>query len=150
MKLARANFTVQFHRRSKGRRRVRPEPTAPPEKPIPASVQPLDRPQIIPKITRLLVLGHHFERLVREGIVKDYAEIARLTGLSRARITQIVKLTLLAPDIQVEILGLPSAFEGRYPVTERGIRSILTNAEWGEQRRVLKAGCCSLPLSPAL
>ncbi len=48
--------------------------------------------------------GITFERLVRDGVVKDYAEIARLTGLTRARVTQIVNLTLLAPDIQEKIL----------------------------------------------
>ena len=59
-----------------------------------------------PRITRLLVLGRHFERLVRDGIVKNYAEIAWLTSLSRARVTQIVNLILLPPRLQEEALAL--------------------------------------------
>jgi len=58
----------------------------------------------VPRIVHLLVLGHHFERLVRDGVVKDYAEIARLTGLGRARVTQVVNLMLLAPEIQENLL----------------------------------------------
>ena len=50
-----------------------PAVPAPAPAPIPASPR-------VPKITFLLVLGHHFERLVREGAVKDYAEIARHDG----------------------------------------------------------------------
>jgi len=90
----------------------------------------------VPKITRLLVLGHHFERLVRDGVVRDYAEIARLTGLTRARVTQIVNLTLLAPEIQDWILALPLITNGRGPVNERVLRQIHRSSDWAEQRRM--------------
>ena len=141
MKPARADFRVQFYRRAKGQKHVRPEPAAPQEKPVPASVQPLDRPspQIIPKITRLLVLGHHFERLVREGGVKDYAEIARLAGLSRARVTQIVNLMLRAPDIQEAILDVPRVVKGSDPITERQLREIVSEVDWSNQRTMWEA-----------
>jgi len=94
---ARVEFEVRFPRATRGRKvDARPEPREPlPLKPAP--------PQV-PKITQLLVLGYHFERLVRNGVVKNYAEIARLTGLTRARVTQIVDLTLRATDIQEAIL----------------------------------------------
>ncbi len=139
MKPVRADFRVQFYRRAKGQRPVRPEPAAPQEKPVPASVQTLDRlsPQIIPKITRLLVLGHHFERLVRDGVVKDYAEIARLAGLSRARVTQIVNLTLLAPGIQEGILFLDGDDAKQMRRFERDLRIVLAEADWKEQGKVL-------------
>ena len=52
----------------------------------------------------MLVLGHYFERLVQEGKVKNYAEIARMTGLSRARVTQLTDLTLLPPRLQDHLL----------------------------------------------
>ena len=83
----------------------------------------------LPKITKLLVLAHHFESLVREGVVKDYAEIARLTGLSRARVTQIVNLALLAPGIQEAILA-----SGHTPhagmLVERQLRRLTSEAIW--------------------
>jgi hypothetical protein len=37
--------------------------------------------------------------LVRTGVVRDYAEAARLGRVTRARMTQITKLLDLAPDI---------------------------------------------------
>src|SRR2546425_11215479 len=104
---ARVEYSVQFSRGPKGRRLARqasgqPDPThATGSVPAPSKTASASS---VPKITRLLVLGHHFERLVRDGVVKDYAEIARLTGLTRARVTQIVNLTLLAPDLQEAIL----------------------------------------------
>ena len=51
------------------------------------------------------MLGHYFEGLVRSGAVKDYAEIARRTGLTRARVTQIVDMTLLSPYEQEQLLS---------------------------------------------
>ena len=95
---ARVEFEVRFPRSTRGRLRVeeRPEPGQTPLKTAP--------PQV-PKITQLLVLGYHFERLVRDGVVKDYSEIAKLVGVTRARITQIVNLTLLPPEQQNRILS---------------------------------------------
>ncbi len=70
----------------------------------------------VPKATRLLVVGYFFERLVREGKVKDYAEIARLTGLTRARVTQLVDLTILSLDVRNQLLL------GSDDVSERRLR----------------------------
>jgi hypothetical protein len=136
---ARVEFTVKFSHGPKGRRRAReaseePDPThatgsaATPLKVASASS--------VPKIARLLVLGHHFERLVREGIVKDYAEIARLAGLTRARVTQIVNLTLLAPYIQEEILFAKFMIGPRSDISpsERQFRLLASLGGWGPQR----------------
>ncbi len=135
---ARVEFTVQFSHGPKGRRRVR-EASGQPD-PTPATDSAAARPKAafakgVPKITRLLVLGHHFERLVREGAVKDYAEIARLTGLTRARVTQIVNLTLLAPEVQEDILNLSNVTRGPDPVTERALRAAAAHADWRTQNR---------------
>src|ERR1035437_129673 len=61
----------------------------------------------IPRIARLMAIAIRFERLVRTGTIRDYAELARLGRVTRARITQIMKLLDLAPDIQEQILLLP-------------------------------------------
>ncbi len=110
-----------------------PEPvTASPATAVPAATPaPITAPPRVPKITLLLVLGHHFERLVREGVVKDYAEIARRTGLTRARVTQIVNLTLLAPGIQEEIF---SATCNKDALVERGLRDLVSITEWSRQQ----------------
>ena len=61
----------------------------------------------IPRIARLMALAVRLEGLLREGVIRDYAELARLGGVTRARVTQIMKLLDLAPEIQEQILFLP-------------------------------------------
>ena len=58
----------------------------------------------VPRITQLLALAIRFEEMLRDGEVESYAEIARLTGVSRARLTQIMKLLDLSPQIQRKLL----------------------------------------------
>ncbi len=59
----------------------------------------------IPRVAKLLTLAIRMERLIETGAVNDYAEFARLKNVSRARITQITNLVLLAPDIQEAIIS---------------------------------------------
>jgi len=88
----------------------------------------------VPRITRLMALAIKFEGYVRDGAVKDYAELARLGHVSRARVTQIMDLNLLAPDIQEAILDLPRTVEGRDGVTLKDTSPILRVTRWGDQR----------------
>ena len=83
-----------------------------------------------------MALAIHMQRLIDEGVVRDYAELARLAHVSRARITQIMNLSSLAPDIQEEILFLPRVHSGRDPTRNHAIRHIAATADWGTQRRV--------------
>ncbi len=89
----------------------------------------------VPRVARLLALAHHYQRLLDEGEVLDYADLARLTGVSRARVSQIMDLLLVAPDIQQEILFMPG-FSGREKITERHLRPISASSDWGEQREL--------------
>jgi len=45
----------------------------------------------VPRIARLMALALRFDQLVRTGAVRDYAHLARLGQVSRARLTQIIK-----------------------------------------------------------
>ena len=90
----------------------------------------------VPRIARLLALAIRLEELVRTGIVRDYAELARLGQVSPARISQIVGLNLLAPDIQEEILFLPPTLRGRDPLPESHVRSITAVLPWPAQRQM--------------
>jgi hypothetical protein len=85
------------------------------------------------KLAKLLALAHHLEALIRRGKVEDRADIARRLGLSRARVTQILDLTLLAPDIQEEIL-FAEAVDGVEPVTEASARRVVKELSWARQR----------------
>ena len=86
----------------------------------------------IPRIARLLALAIRFEGLLREETIRDYAELARLGRVTRARMTQIMKLLDLAPDIQEQILFLP-LIKG---LNERNLRPIASRVDWNEQRRM--------------
>ena len=90
-------------------------------------------PARIPRVVRLLALAHEIERRIRAGELDDLAHAARVFGLTRARVTQIVSLTLLAPAIQEEILALPSVTVGRDPITERTLRPLVAEAVWERQ-----------------
>ena len=95
-----------------------------------------DAPGRVPRVARLLALAIRFQELVAEGVVRDYAEVARLGYVSRARVTQITNLLHLAPDIQEEILFLPAEASGRETLTERLLRPLAAEPDWRVQRRM--------------
>ncbi|MEN6533119.1 MAG: recombinase family protein [Bryobacteraceae bacterium] len=92
----------------------------------------------LPRITRLLALAVRFEGLLRDGIVKDYAELARLGGVSRARITQVMSLRNLAPAIQERILWLPATASAGGVLNERMVRRATQCADWRQQMRMFE------------
>ena len=81
-------------------------------------------------------MAHRFETLLQAGAVKDYATLARLGHVSRARICQIVSLLQLAPDIQEEILFLGRPERGRGPLHLRQVRPLAAVLNWDQQRRL--------------
>jgi hypothetical protein len=86
----------------------------------------------IPRIARLMALAIRFDGLLRSEEFRDYAELARLGRVTRARMTQIMKLLNLAPDIQEQILFLPN-LKG---LNERNLRPVVSRIDWNEQRRM--------------
>jgi hypothetical protein len=88
----------------------------------------------IPRIARLMALAIRFEGLVRTETIRDYAELARRGQVTRARMTQIMKLLDLAPDIQEQILFLPPI----HGLNERNLRRIVRRIDWNEQRRMFQ------------
>ena len=96
---------------------------------------PAREPGRMPRITRLMALALHLQNLINRGVVKDYAQIASRFGLTRARVTQIMNLTMLAPEIQEEIIFLPRIMNGKDGVTERSIRRIASEPDWSSQMK---------------
>ena len=88
----------------------------------------------VPRISHLMALVIHFDRLVRVGIVKNYADIARLGHVSRSRVSQVMDLLNLAPDIQEALLFLPPTIRGPDAVRDPDIRPIAAEVDWGRQR----------------
>ncbi len=94
-------------------------------------------PGRIPRVARLLALAIRMEELIASGRVACYADAARLAHVTRARMTQIMNLTRLAPDIQEAVLFLTPVTKGRDPVTERDLRPIAAEFNWTKQRELL-------------
>ena len=120
-------ITKQIHFAVKGHRKV--------AKPGPAP-KPPEAAGRIPRVSKLMALAIRFDELLRDGKVADQSELARLAHVTQPRMTQIMNLLHLAPDIQEEILHLPPVAEGRDPVTERDLRPIVRMICWEKQREV--------------
>ena len=90
----------------------------------------------IPRVAKLLALAVRFEKLVKRGDIQDYADLARLGYVTRARITQIMNLLNLAPDIQEDILFLPNTMKGRDPILEKDMRPVAAVPHWSRQRKM--------------
>src|SRR5690348_17033708 len=93
---------------------------------------PVRRPA---RVALMLALAHKIQQAIDGGAVTDRAEIARRLGFTRARITHLLDLTLLAPDLQEHVLGL-DAVDGQEPMSERELRTIVFAGSWDEQRRL--------------
>ena len=116
---------VHFNTRGRGRKELEAGRAPPP----PAA------PGRVPRVARLLALAHRLDRLLRTGVVRDYAELARLGHVTRARISQIMSLLQLAPDLQEAILFLPLVERGRDPIVLRDLSPIAGSLDWNRQRR---------------
>lgn len=97
--------------------------------------RPSKAPQV-PPVSKLLALAHYYQKLLDEGAVRDYAEIAALTGVTRSRLTQIMNLTVLAPEIQQALLYFPLTARKQ---TERAVRKIAECMLWQEQMKLWKS-----------
>jgi hypothetical protein len=89
----------------------------------------------LPRVTQVMALAIQLQHMIDEGEAKDYADLARLSCLCRERVSQIVRLNYLAPDIQIELLYLPPSPGRRYPISEAAVRRIANLLSWAEQRR---------------
>lgn len=90
----------------------------------------------LPRVTRLMALAIKFQDMVARGEVRDYADIARLGHITRARATQVMNLLHLAPDIQEQLLFLSGKSQFA-AITERELRRISTTVSWKDQRKLL-------------
>ena len=123
----RVEFQVHFRIGDHGRKHLK-RGTSPKKPELPS--------EDLPRLTRLLALAHRWNRLIEEGNITDYAEIAKTMRLSRARVTQIMDLLYLAPEIQEKIF-LPG--EGRpTTISERAARSITNLPIWNNQCKAWK------------
>jgi DNA invertase Pin-like site-specific DNA recombinase len=97
----------------------------------------------VPRVSRLMALSVKFERLIREGEIRNHRAIAEAGQICRARLSQVMRLTDLAPSIQEELLFLPKTIAGADRITEKALRKIACSLDWDWQKKqfvALKAG----------
>ena len=94
-----------------------------------ARAQRTTRPRIIEALNR----AREWQRLINIGEVKNAAELSRRYGVTRARVSQIMRLLRLAPEILAYIDGLDGD-EGGLHLTERRLRDIAVLDDQDVQR----------------
>jgi hypothetical protein len=117
---------VHFHRSGHGSRKEMhagaPTPALPPGR--------------VPRVSRLMALALRFDELVRTGQVASYSELAMVGHVTRARVSQIMNLVCLAPDLQEALLFLPPTQRGRDPIILADLMLIAAAFDWRKQRRL--------------
>jgi hypothetical protein len=122
---------VHFRQQHRGRKELRDGADTRPALPIGR----------VPRVSRLAALALRFEGLVRTGAVANYSRIAALGQVTRARVSQVMNLLNLAPDVLEEILFLPRTVSGRDPIHLALLQPIAGTFDWQKQRRLWRELC---------
>lgn len=96
-------------------------------------------PGRVPRIAKLMALAIRFDKLIADGIVANQSELAHLAQVTQPRMTQIMNLLHLAPDIQEQVLFLKPVTSGRDPLHERALRPLSQISDWNRQRAIWQA-----------
>lgn len=89
-----------------------------------------------PRISKLVALAIKMEAMLQSGQVENLMQLARLCHVTQPRVSQILNLTLLAPDIQQELLFLPEVDQGKSSIHEKMLRPICAQRDWKVQRKM--------------
>jgi hypothetical protein len=87
-----------------------------------------------PRVVELLRKANEWKALLESGEVASQAEIALREGITRARVTQVLGLQRLAPEIREKIFSTLYA-DRQPPVTERVLRPIAIITDCHDQIR---------------
>ena len=90
----------------------------------------------VQRVSRVMALAIQCDQLIRDGMMKNQSELAHYAQVTTARMTHIMWLTNLAPEIQEPILFLPRVELGPDTVIESEVRRIARVMDWGVQRRM--------------
>lgn len=81
----------------------------------------------LPRVVLDLALVEEFRSLLDSGKVRNRAGLAQRYGLTRARVTQLMSMLKLHPEIVAYVKSLPPGTPTRM-ITERGLRRLAVNA----------------------
>ena len=87
----------------------------------------------VPRISKLMALAIRYDQMLNEGVVQSQTELAELLHVSQPRMTQILNLLHLAPEIQEELLWQKEGL-GPVVVTERELRTLVSVCTWKVQQ----------------
>jgi hypothetical protein len=90
----------------------------------------------VPRISRLMALAIHYDGLLQNGAVKSLAQLAELGHVSTTRISHIMNLLHLAPEIQERLLFLKPVLRGPDPVFLKDLQPIARQFNWAKQRAI--------------
>ena len=85
-----------------------------------------------PRVIELLRKAIEWQTLLESGKAVNQADIARQEGITRGRVTQVMGMLRLAPEIQERILSMPDGV-GHSSLTERMLRPFGTIADQRDQ-----------------
>jgi hypothetical protein len=124
--MMRVERPIHFQREIDGRKRIVREPV---------KVKPVE-PGQIPRVSRLMALAIRFERMLQDRDASDQSSLAQMVNVTQPRMTQILNLLHLAPDIQEAILFLPRRLKGNDPIHEKMLRPLTAEVNWHRQREM--------------
>jgi len=91
-----------------------------------------------PRVVELLRKTIEWQALLESGDAANQAAIARREGITRARVTQVMGMLRLAPEIQQHVLSMPEVVR-RPAITERALRPIAQMEDRTEQHAAFLA-----------
>lgn len=97
------------------------------KRPVPEKPEVIEERSPVDPKARQLALAYHIDALIASGEMNDIAHVARVAGVSRARISQVLDIALLEPRIQEAILA------GSCGLGAHSIRRLAGNQNWEEQ-----------------
>ncbi len=100
-----------------------------------SAIEPGDGPPRPSRLARLIALAHKLEARVQCGEVLDYRELARLAQISDSRLSQILILAQLAPEIQERLLFADESLN----ITEPDVRKIARHLKWDRQSQLFNS-----------
>ena len=106
---------------------------------VQSDAPPAPPPGRVPRVSRLMALAIHLDEVLRRGEFATQQQLADALHVTQPRLTQILNMTHLAPDIVETLLFLPRTERGRDPITERDLRHIVAIIDWDQQRKLWNA-----------
>lgn len=99
-------------------------------------VRLMPMPGRVPRISRWMALAIQLHQRVEKGELRNQAAIARAGKVTRARLSQLMSLNHLAPNLQEWLLFLPRISRGTDPIQMRHLIPLTKVSDWNEQRKL--------------